>query len=354
MQRTYDVNVENFKPLMTPEQFKQMYPLSEASEKTVLSGREEIKNILTGKDPRLMVIAGPCSVHDEAAALEYAEKLCRLREEVKDTFGIIMRVYFEKPRTSIGWKGLINDPYLDDSRDLMEGLRRARKLLLEITAMGMPTATEMLDPIIPQYIAGLVCWTAIGARTTESQTHREMSSGLSMPVGFKNCTDGALNTAINSMIAAGSPQSFLGIDQYGQVSIVNTRGNPYSHIVLRGGKRPNYDSVSIREAVETLKSKNLTQAIIVDCSHANSGKKFQRQAIVWEDVINQVLMDTETGHAIKGLMLESNLCEGNQGMACRPEELAYGVSVTDECISWETTETLIRSAREKIKQHRNL
>ncbi len=351
MQRTYDVNVENFQPLITPDEFKEAYPLTKASEKTILDGRDEIKQILSGKDKRRLIITGPCSVHDEKAALEYAEKLCQLRESVKDTFAVIMRVYFEKPRTSIGWKGLINDPYMDDSRDLMEGLRRARKLLLAITAMGMPTATEMLDPIIPQYIAGLVCWTAIGARTTESQTHREMSSGLSMPVGFKNCTDGALSTAINSMIAAGAPQSFLGINEHGLVSIVNTKGNPYSHIVLRGGKRPNYDSVSIREAVETLKKKNLTQAIIVDCSHANSHKKCERQAIVWEDVINQILMDTDTGHAIKGLMLESNLCQGSQSMECAPEELVYGVSVTDECISWETTEALILDAHEKIKHH---
>jgi len=351
MQRTYDVNVESFQPLSTPDEFKDAYPLGSDSAKTVLEGREEIKQILSGQDKRRLIITGPCSVHDETAALEYAEKLCRLREEVKDTFAVIMRVYFEKPRTSIGWKGLINDPYMDDSRDLMEGLRRARKLLLAITAMGMPTATEMLDPIIPQYIAGLVCWTAIGARTTESQTHREMSSGLSMPVGFKNCTDGALGTAINSMIAAGAPQSFLGINEHGLVSIVNTKGNPYSHIVLRGGKRPNYDSVSIREAVETLKQKNLTQAIIVDCSHANSNKKYERQAIVWEDVINQILMDTDTGHAIKGFMLESNLCQGSQSMECAPEDLSYGVSVTDECISWETTEELIRGAHEKIKQH---
>lgn len=345
MKQTYDVNVESFLPLIAPEDFKSKFPMSSKSEETVLSGREEIKQILSGNDKRLMVIAGPCSIHDEAAAIEYAEKLSKLREKVKDTFSIIMRVYFEKPRTTIGWKGLINDPYMDDSRDIMEGLCRARKLLINITSMGLPTATEMLDPIIPQFIDGLVCWAAIGARTTESQTHREMSSGLSMPVGFKNSTDGALDTAINSMIAAKSPQSFLGIDPHGKGCVVKTKGNPYAHIVLRGGKRPNYDSVSIREAVETLKKKNLSQAIIVDCSHSNSGKKFQGQSVAWEDVINQYINGNS---AIKGLMLESNLCEGNQSLSCGPENLAYGISVTDECISWEETEELILTGRDKI------
>ncbi|MBF0229800.1 MAG: 3-deoxy-7-phosphoheptulonate synthase [Desulfamplus sp.] len=345
MQKTYDVNVESFIPLMAPEDFKKQFPMPRESEDAVLAGRDEIKHILSGDDKRLMVITGPCSVHDEKAAIEYAEKLCVLREKVKGSFAIIMRVYFEKPRTTIGWKGLINDPYMDDSRDIMEGLRRARKLLIRITSMGLPTATEMLDPIIPQFIDGLVCWAAIGARTTESQTHREMSSGLSMPVGFKNSTDGALDTAINSMIAAKSPQSFLGIDPHGKVCVVKTKGNPYAHIVLRGGKRPNYDSVSIREALETLKKKNLSQAIIVDCSHANSGKKFTGQAIVWEDVINQYLNGNSS---IKGLMLESNLCEGSQNLSCGPENLAYGVSVTDECISWETTEELILKGHEKL------
>ncbi|MBF0201911.1 MAG: 3-deoxy-7-phosphoheptulonate synthase [Desulfamplus sp.] len=345
MKQTYDINVEGFQPLTSPDEFKQELPIPPESEDTVIKGREEIKQILTGEDNRLMVITGPCSIHDERAALEYAEKLCELREKVRDSFSVIMRVYFEKPRTTVGWKGLINDPHMDDSRDVMEGLRRARKLLIEITKMGMPTATEMLDPIIPQFIAGLVCWAAIGARTTESQTHREMSSGLSMPVGFKNCTDGALDTAINSMIAAKSPQSFLGIDQHGRACIVKTKGNPYAHIVLRGGKRPNYDSVSIREAVQNLEKKSLSQAIIVDCSHANSGKKFTGQAIVWEDVINQRI---NGNNAIKGLMLESNLCEGNQSLSCGPENLEYGVSITDECISWETTRELIEQGHEKL------
>lgn len=348
MKQTYDINVEGFTPLTTPDQFKHEFPVLPESEKTVIEGRDEIKRILTGEDKRLMVITGPCSIHDETAALEYAEKLVPLRDEVKESFNVIMRVYFEKPRTTVGWKGLINDPYMDDSRDIMEGLRRARKLLLKLTAMGMPTATELLDPIIPQYIAGLVCWAAIGARTTESQTHREMSSGLSMPVGFKNCTDGALDTAINSMIAAQSPQSFLGINPDGVASVVKTKGNPYAHIVLRGGKRPNYDSVSIREAIDKLEKKGLSQSIIVDCSHANSGKKFAGQAIVWEDVLHQRINGTT---AIKGLMLESNLCEGSQSLSCEPDNLEYGVSVTDECISWETTEALVRKGHEMIQGH---
>ena len=347
MHQTYDINVEGFDPLISPERFKQEHRITEESGKTVMRGRKEIRNILSGKEDRLMVITGPCSVHDEKAALEYAENLVKLQEKVGDTFLIVMRVYFEKPRTTIGWKGLINDPHMDGRRDLTEGLNRARKLLLSITSMGIPTATEFLDPIIPQYIAGLVCWAAIGARTTESQTHREMASGLSMPVGFKNCTDGALGTAINSMIASRSPQSFLGVDPNGRVGIVNTKGNPDTHIVLRGGRRPNYDSVSIREASDALKEKNLPGAIVVDCSHANSGKKFSGQKIVWEDVINQYINGNT---AIKGLMLESSLCEGSQKITNGTENLVYGVSVTDECISIETTEELLISGREKLRK----
>lgn len=346
MHQTYDINVEGFDPLIPPDRFKQEHQITEESMETVMRGRREIKEILAGKDQRLMVITGPCSVHDEKAAIEYAEKLAELKEKVKDTFLPVMRVYFEKPRTTVGWKGLINDPHMDGRCDLTEGLNRARKLLLSITAMGVPTATEFLDPIIPQYIAGLVCWAAIGARTTESQTHREMASGLSMPVGFKNCTDGALNTAINSMIASRSPQSFLGVDPKGRVGIVSTKGNPDTHIVLRGGRRPNYDSVSIREATDALKEKNLPGAIVVDCSHANSGKKFAGQKIVWDDVINQHINGNT---AIKGLMLESNLCEGGQKISNGTDNLVYGVSVTDECISMETTEELLVSGREKVQ-----
>jgi 3-deoxy-7-phosphoheptulonate synthase len=257
-----------------------------------------------------------------------------------------MRVYFEKPRTTVGWKGLINDPRMDGSYDMDTGLHRARALLLKITEMGLPTATEILDPITPQYIAGLVCWTAIGARTTESQTHREMASGLSMPVGFKNGTDGELETALNAMIAAGSPQSFLGIDANGVASIVKTRGNPFTHMVLRGGSRPNYDSASLYEAREMLASKGLNQAIVVDCSHANSRKKTDLQTVVWRDVINQRV---DGNDAIVGLMLESHLFEGTQKLTGDPSTLQYGVSLTDPCISWETTEQLLLSADAFLK-----
>ena len=261
---------------------------------------------------------------------------------------LVMRVYFEKPRTTTGWKGLIYDPCMDGTCDMSDGLHKARSLLLKITEMGVPTATEMLEPIIPQYIAGLVCWTAIGARTTESQTHREMASGLSMPVGFKNCTDGELDTALNAMLAAGSPQSFLGIDPDGQTCIVKTTGNPWTHVVLRGGKRPNYDSVSTAEALSMLRNKGLPEAIMVDCSHANSRKKYQGQAIVWQDVINQRL---DGNDALVGLMLESNLHEGNQKIGNDLSSLEYGVSVTDACISWETTEQLILGAHERLLSH---
>jgi 3-deoxy-7-phosphoheptulonate synthase len=293
-----------------------------------------------------MVITGPCSIHDETAALEYARKLVDLQAEVQDHFYLIMRVYFEKPRTTVGWKGLINDPELDGSCDMQAGLRRARRLLLEITAMGLPTATELLDPITPQYIAGLICWAAVGARTTESQTHREMTSGLSMPVGFKNATDGDLGVAVNAIMAAAAVQNFIGIDPAGRCCIVRTTGNPWTHLVLRGGGgRPNYDTVSIAEACQKLANKGLPQAIMVDCSHANSNKDYRRQPQVWQDVVNQRL---DGNQAIIGMMLESNLAAGNQKIPTNLNELAYGVSITDACIDWETTAQLIRSAHEQL------
>jgi 3-deoxy-7-phosphoheptulonate synthase len=277
--------------------------------------------------------------------MEYAAKLQPLSDAVSDTMLLVMRTYFEKPRTTVGWKGLINDPWLNGTCDIATGLERARRLLLEITEMGVPTATEMLDSIVPQYIAGLVCWAAIGARTTESQTHREMASGLSMPVGFKNCTDGGLATAINAMIAAASPQSFLGIDPDGQAAIVKTTGNPNAHVVLRGGSRPNYDTVSINEAVSLLAQKNLSQFILVDCSHDNSRKNHTLQASVWQDVINQRI---DGNRAIIGMMLESNLKAGNQKNTGDLATMQYGVSITDACIDWETTEQLILSAHDQL------
>ncbi len=347
--KTYDINVEEFIPLIAPDTLKAELPLTQKAGETVIYGRRQIEKILDRKDDRLLIVAGPCSIHDEKAALEYAQRLIELGKKVEETMLLVMRVYFEKPRTTVGWKGIINDPFLDGTCNIDEGIRKARSLLLKITEMGMPTGTEMLDPITPQYIAGLVSWAAIGARTIESQTHREMASGLSMPVGFKNCTDGDLGTAFNAMIAARSPQSFLGIDSNGRTSVVKTTGNPYVHLVLRGGKRPNYDSVSIRQALDELDKKGLCPNIMVDCSHANSMKKFQNQAIVWQDVINQRLDGNKN---IIGMMLESNLYEGNQKNTGDLSTMKYGVSITDECISFETTESLILSAHEMILRHK--
>ena len=344
--KTYDVRVEDFTPLISPAMLKLELPVPKTAAQAVVDGRQVIEDIIAGKDRRMLVITGPCSIHDTHAALAYAERLKNLAEKVKDTLFLVMRVYFEKPRTTVGWKGLINDPHLDGSCDMIEGLRRARRLLLDIVEMGLPTATEMLDPITPQYIAGLVSWAAIGARTTESQTHREMASGLSMPVGFKNCTDGGLEHAINAMIAAGSPQHFLGIDPQGRTSVVSTTGNPCTHIVLRGGNRPNYDSVSIREAVRKLGEKGLVGTLMVDCSHANSSKRYAEQAIVWRDVLSQRIHGND---AIIGMMLESNLEEGRQDIGDDPQALRYGVSITDACISWETTEQLILEAHRQIR-----
>ncbi len=344
--RTHDVNIRSFEPLVDPSTLKKELPISAASERTVIAGRRQIADILSHRDPRLLMIVGPCSIHDERAAREYAERLVRLQAEVAATMLLVMRVYFEKPRTTIGWKGMINDPHMNGSCDMNEGLRRARRLLLEITAMGLPTATEMLDPITPQYLAGLVCWSAIGARTTESQTHREMASGLSMPVGFKNCTDGSLSKAIHAMVAARTPQSFIGVDPDGRCCIVSTTGNPWTHIVLRGGRRPNYDSVSVEEACRDLCLAGLEETIVVDCSHGNSRKKHAGQETVLQNVVSQRL---EGNQALVGMMLESNLFEGNQPCSQNPEELEYGVSVTDECISWETTEKLLRSTHDRLQ-----
>ncbi|MCK4767396.1 MAG: 3-deoxy-7-phosphoheptulonate synthase [Desulfobacula sp.] len=345
MKQTYDVNVKEFKPLISPASIKEELPVADDVAKTVLNGRREVENILQKKDDRVLVIAGPCSIHDTDAALEYAQKMKRLRDVVKEKINLIMRVYFEKPRTTVGWKGLINDPFLDASYDMNEGLRKARTLLIDINRMGLPTATEILDPITPQYIAGLLTWVAIGARTTESQTHREMASGLSMPVGFKNCTDGSLTAAINAMTAAGAPQHFLGIDPQGYSSVVSTKGNPFGHIVLRGGPHPNYDPVSVGKVQKRLKTKNLLDAVMIDCSHDNSGQKHKGQSFVFKSVLDQRL-DGNTN--IIGLMLESNLFEGNQKCNGDCKTLKYGVSITDECISWETTESLIRCSYDRI------
>jgi 3-deoxy-7-phosphoheptulonate synthase len=345
MRPTDDLRIKGYKPLIAPKRLKQQIPIIAEANETVVWGRQSIENILLKKDHRLLVIVGPCSIHDEKAALEYAARLNKLRKQVAGTLFVVMRVYFEKPRTTLGWKGMISDPYLDGTCDMMTGLRKARRLLVQINAMGLPAATEMLDTITAQYVADLVSWSAIGARTTESQTHRELASGLSMPVGFKNSTNGNLSSAINALMAARSPQSFLGIDQEGKTCVVITTGNPRVHIVLRGGKRPNYDPISLEEARLKLIEKALPQTIMVDCSHANSMKKYQGQAVVWKNVIGQYLAGNE---ALIGLMLESNLHEGNQPFYSDASSLKYGVSITDECISWETTEQLLLWANEKL------
>ena len=345
MKPTDDLRVKGYQPLMEPGLMKQELGISRAAHTTVLSGRDAVEKILLKEDKRLLVIVGPCSIHDEKAAYEYAGKLKNLRDKVREALFVVMRVYFEKPRTSVGWKGLINDPRLDGTCDIPDGLRKAREILLRINEIGVPAATEFLETITPQYVADLVSWACIGARTAESQTHREMASGLSMPVGFKNGTDGKLSAAINAIVAAKTPQSFLGIDQNGHTCVVKTGGNPWAHIVLRGGQQPNYDPISIERARLKLIEKNLLENILVDCSHGNSMKKFQGQAIVWRNVIDQYIAGNDS---LIGLMLESNLFEGNQKFSGDLSALKYGVSITDECISWETTEHLLLSAAEKL------
>jgi 3-deoxy-7-phosphoheptulonate synthase len=340
MYRTQDLHVKEIVRLLSPRELKAQTPSHDAINATVARSRERVIRILRQEDPRLLVVIGPCSIHDEKGALEYAEKLNALRKEFADRMEIVMRVYFEKPRTTIGWKGLINDPHLDGSQDIETGLKIARKLLLEITGMGLPAATEFLDPIVPQYIADLITWAAIGARTTESQTHREMASGLSMPVGLKNSTDGSLQIAIDAMGATRHAHSFLGINEDGVTSIVRTTGNPHAHVVLRGGRaKTNYDAESIRAAEEKLNSEKLPPVLMVDCSHANSEKKFAKQEDVWRSVIQQRVEGTRS---LIGLMVESHLFEGSQPIPNDLKDLRYGVSLTDSCIGWETTERMLR------------
>jgi 3-deoxy-7-phosphoheptulonate synthase len=337
---TQDLHVKEIARLSTPRVIKTELPVTEASNEVVVRGRESVNRILSQKDTRVLVVVGPCSIHDVSGALEYARKLSILRTELADQLEVVMRVYFEKPRTTIGWKGLINDPHLDNSHDIETGLKTARRLLLEITGMGLPAATEFLDPIIPQYISDLISWAAVGARTTESQTHREMASGLSMPVGFKNATDGSLQIAIDAMGAAMRPHSFLGIDRDGITSIVRTTGNPAGHVVLRGGRaRTNYDADSIREAEAKLVQAGLPPVLMVDCSHANSAKQHARQEDVWRNVIEQRAAGTRS---LIGLMVESYLEEGSQPFPRPIAELKYGVSITDACLNWEVTERMLR------------
>jgi 3-deoxy-7-phosphoheptulonate synthase len=341
-----NVNVESAEILITPEQLKAELPLTQAAIDTVTESREVIRNILSGKDKRVFVVVGPCSIHDTTAAIDYAKRLKVLADELKDSLYLVMRVYFEKPRTTVGWKGLINDPYLNDTFKIQDGLHIGRKLLLDVSEMGLPTSTEALDPISPQYMQDLISWSAIGARTTESQTHREMSSGLSCAVGFKNGTDGGLDVATNALKSASQPHRFLGINESGQVAVIHTKGNAYSHIVLRGGsKGPNYDSVHVRLCEEALAKNKLPSNIMIDCSHANSSKDHNIQPLVLENIANQIV---EGNQSIVGIMVESNIGAGNQALQADLDQLEYGVSVTDACIDWQTTEKSLRAMAAKI------
>ncbi|UXN33764.1 3-deoxy-7-phosphoheptulonate synthase [Avibacterium paragallinarum] len=335
----HNVNIVNEKVLITPSELKAKLPLPAHLRQQIEQSRRDIANIIHKKDPRLLVVIGPCSIHDPLAAIDYAKKLKALADEVKDQLYIVMRVYFEKPRTTVGWKGLINDPKIDGSFDVEHGLHIARQLLLELAEMGLPLATEALDPITPQYMADLFSWSAIGARTTESQTHRELASGLSMAVGFKNGTDGSIATAINAMKASAMGHSFIGINQQGQVNLLHTAGNPDGHIILRGGKAPNYQAEFVQQAEQELQNAGLEAAIMVDCSHGNSNKDYRRQPIVAEDVIQQIVNGNQS---IIGVMLESHLNAGNQSAEQPVSEMQYGVSITDACIDWAISEQLLR------------
>ena len=342
-----NINVEGLQVLMTPERLKGQWPASKAAQASVGRARQAVNAVLNRDDPRLLVVVGPCSIHDAQAAKDYGERLAALSHEVEDTLLLVMRAYFEKPRTTVGWKGLINDPYLDDSFRVADGLQIARCLLLELAELGLPLSTEALDPITPQYLQDLISWSAIGASTSESQTHREMASGLSSAVGFKNSTDGSLDAAINALGSVAEPHRFLGINPAGQVAVIETRGNPNAHMVLRGGTNgTNYDPASISACEAAMRSAGLRPTIMVDCSHANSGKDPAAQPAVARDVLGQV---REGNGSIVGIMLESHIHSGNQRIPDNLDELRYGVSVTDGCIDWPTTEALLREAADTLR-----
>ncbi|MGH1470051.1 MAG: 3-deoxy-7-phosphoheptulonate synthase [Cellvibrionaceae bacterium] len=342
-----DLNIISQDVLVSPTDLKKQLPLAGKALDSVIAGRQAVRDILDRKDPRIMVVVGPCSIHNVEEAKEYAARLEKLSAAVNDTILIIMRVYFEKPRTTVGWKGLINDPHLNDSFKIEEGLHIGRQLLLDVAETGLPLATEALDPISPQYLQDLISWSAIGARTTESQTHRELASGLSSAVGFKNGTDGGLEVATNALQSVSSPHRFLGINSEGRVAVTHTRGNPYGHIVLRGGSgKPNYDSVSVAMAEQELAKAKVSTNVMVDCSHANSNKNHDLQPLVMENVTNQIL---EGNTSIIGLMIESNIHAGNQKITDNLDDLKYGVSVTDACIDWDTTEKTLLLMRDKLK-----
>lgn len=344
--RVQDLHIQSIAPLISPADLKVKSPVSEKATETVLRDRDGLKKILLGQDDRMVAIVGPCSIHDTEAAVDYAKRLAAVADRVRDRILVIMRVYFEKPRTTTGWKGLIYDPTLNDTFDMEAGIATARKLLIEINEMGLSAATEFLDPFVPQYIAGLVTWAAIGARTTESQTHRQMASGLSMPVGFKNSTFGDLEVAVNAMLSAQTPHAFLGIDPNGAACVVHTAGNRWGHTILRGGSdKPNYDEESIATAVGMLEKAGVNPKVMIDCSHANSLKKHENQVTVWESAVDQRVAGNKN---IFGLMLESNINAGAQKLTDDLGALKYGVSITDACIGWEETEKLLLGAHAKL------
>jgi 3-deoxy-7-phosphoheptulonate synthase len=340
-----NLNVLSQQTLLPPSQLHDAVPATARASQTVGRARADVVDVLQGLDKRLLVVVGPCSIHDPVAAMDYAQRLKHLADELADQLLVVMRVYFEKPRTTVGWKGLINDPRMDDSFHIEEGLHLARQLLVDLNDMGLPCGTEALDPITPQYLGDLIAWSAIGARTTESQTHREMASGLSSPVGFKNGTDGSLDVAINAMLSAAQPHTFLGINGEGQVALTQTRGNAYGHLILRGGAQPNYDSVAVAEAEAELAKAKLPVNIVVDCSHGNSRKNHALQSLVLKDVVGQIV---DGNCSIKGVMLESNLGEGNQKLG-DPKDLRYGVSITDACLGWDATAEGLRDAAARLR-----
>ncbi|WPB78787.1 3-deoxy-7-phosphoheptulonate synthase [Archangium violaceum] len=345
--RTENLNVVGIDQMPSPAEIKTRVPLTERAAETVLAGRRALMDILDRNDPRLFVIVGPCSIHDPAAGVDYARRLRQLADRVRDTFHVVMRVYFEKPRTSTGWKGFINDPRMDDSFRIEEGMERGRRFLLDVAELGLPAATEALDPIAPQYYGDLISWTAIGARTAESQTHREMASGLSTPVGFKNSTDGSLEAGVNGVLSASRPHSFLGLNERGESAIIRTRGNGYGHLVLRGGGgRPNYDTVSVSLAEQALAKAKLPGNIVVDCSHSNSWKKPELQPLVMRDVMHQI---REGNRSVVGVMIESFIEAGTQPIPADLTQLRYGCSVTDACVSWETTEEMLLGAHDVLR-----
>jgi len=340
-----NLNVVSQHTLLSPSQLHDDIPATAQATQTVSAARHTLADILSGRDPRLFVVVGPCSIHDTKAAMDYAQRLKALSDELSDQLFLVMRVYFEKPRTTVGWKGLVNDPRMDDSFHIEEGLHIARRLLVDLNDMGLPCGTEALDPNTPQYLGDLIAWSAIGARTTESQTHRELASGLSSPVGFKNGTDGNLEVALNAMLSAAQPHSFLGINGDGQVAITKTRGNAFGHLILRGGAVPNYDSVAVAQAEAELTAAKLPLNIVVDCSHGNSRKNHALQALVLKDVVHQV---ADGNRSIKGVMLESNLFEGNQKLGAL-QDLRYGVSITDACMGWDSTAACLREAAARLR-----